>query len=141
MGARYTPLVTISQSAIDLGSWLISRPTDLEASLRFLATMANFKTSAIQGRDVRNKICQRQISGLLASAHTLAHCAPECVIAISCSTECRNDVLGEQFDLAHLLVHRHETLIEEPTEPFKLALAADLVKRGDLGLYLIDCSG
>ena len=48
---------------------------------------------------------------------------------------------GKQLDLAHLLVHRHETLVEEPTEPFEFALAADLVKRRDLGLDLVDRSG
>src|ERR1700757_2802998 len=57
------------------------------------------------------------------------------------STERWNDVLGEQFDLAHLLVHRHETLVEEPTEPFEFALAADFVKRRYLGLDLVDGSG
>src|SRR5262249_31437721 len=57
------------------------------------------------------------------------------------STERWNDVFGEQFDLAHLLVRRHETLVEEPTEPFEFALAADLVKRRDLGLDLVDRSG
>src|SRR6516225_507872 len=57
------------------------------------------------------------------------------------STERWNDVFGEQFDLAHLLVHRHETLVEEPTEPFEFALAADLVKRRYLGLDLVDRSG
>src|SRR6185295_14355515 len=39
--------------------------------------------------------------------------------------ELRNDVLGEQLDLAHLFLPRHEALIEEPAEPLEIAGAAD----------------
>src|SRR5688572_5105836 len=43
------------------------------------------------------------------------------------SAERGNDVLCEQLHLAHLLVERHEALVEEPAEPFELAVAADPV--------------
>ena len=39
--------------------------------------------------------------------------------------ELGNDVLGEQLDLAHLFLPRHEALIEEPAEPLEIAAAAD----------------
>src|SRR5207244_3443103 len=48
-----------------------------------------------------------------------------------------NDVLGEQLDLAYLLLPRHEALIEEPTEPLEVAAAADGAERGHLGLDLV----
>jgi hypothetical protein len=37
-----------------------------------------------------------------------------------------NDVLGEELDLALLLLPRHEALIEGPAEPLEVALTADL---------------
>src|ERR1700682_5957748 len=57
------------------------------------------------------------------------------------SAERWDDVLGEQLDLAHLLVPGHETLVEEPAEPFEIAVAAELIKRLDFGLDLIDRPG
>src|SRR6516225_3233515 len=38
------------------------------------------------------------------------------------SSEGRDDVLGEQLDLAHFLLPRHEALIEKPAEPFEVTL-------------------
>jgi hypothetical protein len=37
-------------------------------------------------------------------------------------------VLGEQLDLAHLLLPRHEALVEKPAEPFDITLAAESFK-------------
>jgi hypothetical protein len=47
------------------------------------------------------------------------------------SAEGRDDVLGEQLHLPHLLVPRHGALVEEPSEPFEVAIAADTTQRFD----------
>src|SRR5215472_5621646 len=52
-----------------------------------------------------------------------------------------DDVLGEQLHLAHLLFPRHRALVEEPREPFEVAVAADAPQRLDLGFDLIDRPG
>ena len=50
-------------------------------------------------------------------------------------------MLGEQLDLAHLLLPRHEALVEEPAEPFEIALAAECLELLDLPFYLVDGAG
>jgi hypothetical protein len=50
-------------------------------------------------------------------------------------------LLGEDLHLSHLLVERHESLVEESAEPFELALAADLVQCLDLALHLVGRAG
>src|SRR5215472_9078977 len=59
------------------------------------------------------------------------------------SAESGDDVLGEQLHLAHLLFPRHRALVEEPREPFEVAVAvaADAPQRLDLGFDLIDRPG
>src|SRR6516164_10584456 len=57
------------------------------------------------------------------------------------SAERRNDVLGKQLHLAHLLVPGHETLIEKPAKPFKIALATEPRQLIDLSFYLIHRAG
>src|SRR6266478_7917618 len=52
-----------------------------------------------------------------------------------------DDVLGEELHLPLLLIPGHEALIEEPAEPFEIALAADLLQRLDLALDLVHRSG
>src|SRR6516162_7870049 len=58
--------------------------------------------------------------------------------SINASAKSRNDVLCEQLDLAHLLLPRHEALIEEPAEPFEFAFAAEGLQLLDLPFYLVD---
>jgi hypothetical protein len=55
--------------------------------------------------------------------------------------ECGNDVLGEELDLAHLLLPRHEALIEEPAKPFEITLAAQRFELLDVPFYLVDGAG
>src|ERR1700730_16772347 len=57
------------------------------------------------------------------------------------SAEGRDDVLGEELDLAHLLLPRHEALVEEPAEPFEITLAAERLQLLDLAFHLIDGAG
>src|SRR5262249_44017748 len=57
------------------------------------------------------------------------------------SAEGRDDVLGKELDLAHFLLPRHEALIEEPAEPFEIALAAERLQLIDLLFDLIDRAG
>src|SRR5882724_224983 len=57
------------------------------------------------------------------------------------SAEGRDDVLGEELDLAHLLLPRHEALIEEPAEPFEITLATERLQLLDLSFHLIDRAG
>src|SRR6516225_7037194 len=57
------------------------------------------------------------------------------------SAEGRDDVLGKQLHLAHLLLPGHGTLVEKPSEPFEIAFAADPLQRVEFGLDLVDRSG
>jgi hypothetical protein len=75
----------------------------------------------------------RQIRRLLAVARRRAR--------LPRLAEGRNDMLGEELDLAHLFVERHEALVEEPAEPFELTVATNLVQGLNLALHLIDRAG
>jgi hypothetical protein len=52
------------------------------------------------------------------------------------SAKGRDDVLGEELHPAHLLLPRHETLVEEPAEPLEVTLAAKRLQLLDLAFHL-----
>src|SRR4051794_30868851 len=43
---------------------------------------------------------------------------------VRASAECGDDVFGEDLELSFGLVDRHQALVEEPGEPFQLAVVA-----------------